>query len=498
MRFFASLFKFLKLAFVVITILVAVLVYRTFDYTPTVNSIDKAATLPLDYAQAAQRLAGALRFKTISPQNPEHRNTQQFLDFHQYLQASFPLVHQQLELTKINQLSLLYRWKSKGDGESRGANKKPIVIMGHFDVVPVDPSTINDWAFPPFDGVIDKEIIWGRGALDDKSAVLAILESIEYLLSQNFQPDRDIYFSFGHDEEIGGIQGAAKAAEFLKEKGIQLEYVLDEGGFVTQGMMPGFELPLALIGVAEKGYVSVKLSVQSEGGHSSVPPQNTSIGIVSQAIVNLENSPFAPRLVTATEKMLTTVGKHMSFGKRLVFANLWLFKPFLIDQLTQSKLTNATIRTTMAATVFRAGDKENALPINASAIINLRLLPGDSIEQVTAHINQTINDVRVKVEVIRGGEATPISSTQSVFYKQLSQLIDQVSPEQNLVIVPNLMVGGTDSKLFVSLAENVYRFNGVKINPESFSGFHGTNEYLSVKEYQRAINFYYQVLKLNQ
>lgn len=498
MRFIASLFKFLKFAFIGLAILVAVLVYRTLDYTPTLDSIDKVSTLPLDYGIAAQRLASALSFKTISHQNPDDRDVQQFLDFHQYLEQTFPLVHQNLQLTKISELSLLYRWKSEDRKGNSKQNKNPIVIMGHFDVVPVDPSTLTDWSFPPFDGVVNEEIIWGRGVLDDKSAVLAILESTEYLLSQGFKPNRDIYFFFGHDEEIGGQQGAAMAAKYLTEKEIQLEYVLDEGGFVTQGMMPGFELPLALIGVAEKGYVSVRLSVQSEGGHSSVPPSQTSIGIVSQAIVNLDNSPFAPRLVTATEKMLTTIGRHMSFGKRLVFANLWLFRPFLIDQLTQSKLTNATIRTTMAATVFNAGDKENALPINASAIVNLRLLPGDRIEQVTAHINQAINDPRVKVEVIRGGEATPISSTQSVFYKQLTQIIDQVSPEQGLVVVPNLMVGGTDSKHFINLAENVYRFNGVKINPESFSGFHGTNEYLSVKEYQRAINFYYQVIKLNQ
>ncbi len=496
MHFLASLFKFIKYTFIALAVLIGILVYRTLDYTPTLNSLDKAATLPLNYSEAAQRLAGALKFKTISQQKADDRDVQPFLDFHRYLQQSFPLVQQNLQLTKINDLSLLYHWKSAGADVA--ANHKPIVIMGHFDVVPVDPATLEDWSFPPFGGVVDKNIIWGRGALDDKSAVLAILESTEYLLSQGFKPNRDIYFFFGHDEEIGGRQGAAKAAEYLAEKGIQLEYVLDEGGFVTQGMMPGFEQPLAVIGVAEKGYVSIELSVQSEGGHSSVPPKSTSIGILSQAIVNLENSPFEPRLVTSTEKMLTTVGRHMSFGKRLVFANLWLFRPFLIDQLTQSKLTNATIRTTMAATVFRAGDKENALPINATAILNLRLLPGDTIEQVTSHIKQAINDERVKVELIRGGEATPISSTQSVFYKQLAQLIDQVSPEQGMVIVPNLMVGGTDSKHFINMAENVYRFNGVKINPQSFSGFHGTNEYLPIKEYQRAINFYYQVIKLNQ
>ncbi len=494
MSFLRSLTKILKFALISVVILALILGYRAMNYNPETDPIKKVGAISIDYNLAAERLAGALRFQTISHQNPKNGNPQAFLDFHQYVKSHFPLVHQQLDLTKINQYSLLYKWSALSSNNTL----KPIVIMGHFDVVPVDPSTLNDWAFPPFDGVVDNGTIWGRGVLDDKSAVLAILESIEYLLSQGFQPNRDIYFAFGHDEEIGGTQGAAKTAEYLQAKGIEFEYVLDEGGFVTEGMMPGMDLPIALIGVAEKGYVSVRLSVQSEGGHSSVPPKNTSIGIVSKAIVNLENNPFEPRLVTATEKMLTTVGRHMPFSKRLVFANLWLFRPFLIEQLTDSKLTNATIRTTMAATVFNAGDKENALPINASAIINLRLLPGDSIDKITSHINAAIDDKRVKVEVIRGGEATPISSTDSVFYKQLTKVIAQISSEPDLVVVPNLMVGGTDSKHFITLAENVYRFNGVKITPESFSGFHGTNEYLSVKEYQRAINFYYQIIRLNQ
>ena len=370
--------------------------------------------------------------------------------------------------------------------------------MGHYDVVPVDPSTLDSWQHPPFKGVVAQNKIWGRGTLDDKSAVLAILESVEYLLSQGFVPNRDIYFAFGHDEEIGGKQGAKVIAEHFKQKNLKFEYVLDEGGFVTEGMMPGFDLPLTLIGVAEKGYLSAKLSVQSEGGHSSVPPPSTSIGIISNAIVSLENNQFEPRLVTATESMLTTIGRNMPFNKRLVFANLWLFKPFLIDQLKQSKLTNATIRTTTAATVFNAGEKENALPINASAIINFRLLPGDTIEMVEQHIKRVVNDDRVNVEILIAGNASPISSTESVAYQNIVNAIDKVSPEQGMVIVPNLMVGGTDSVHFLSIAENVYRFNGVKIEPESFSGFHGTNEYLAVSEYQRAINFYYQLLLTNQ
>lgn len=493
MKFFSHLLKIFKFLLLVVVLVAGVLIYRTVGFNPDHESVDKTTAIPVDYQQASKRLAGALKFQTISHQDPERQQPQQFLDFHQYIQNTFPLVHEKLELTKINELSLLYRWKS-----IKKSSFKPIAIMGHFDVVPVDPSTLGDWQYPPFEGVVAEGNIWGRGTLDDKGAVLAILESIEFLLSEGFTPNRDIYFAFGHDEEIGGRQGAAKTAKFLENKGIKLEYVVDEGGFVTQGMMPGFDLPLAVIGVAEKGYMSVKLSVEAAGGHSSVPPISTGIGILSSAIVRLENNQFKPRLVTATESMLTTVGKNMPFDKRVIFANLWLFEPFLIDQLVQSELTNATIRTTTAATVFNAGEKENALPINSTAIVNFRLLPGDSVDFVKAHVKNVINDDRVKIDVLHGAEATPISSTYSDGYKHLVKVIDQVSPEQGIVIVPNLMVGGTDSSHFVSLAEDIYRFNGVKINPKSFKGFHGTNEYLPVVEYQRAINFYYQLLKVNQ
>ena len=492
MRLIFSIIKFVKVLLLFAAILTSILIYRTFNFVPDYQSIDKIAPIQMNYLQASERLAASVRFKTISQQDPKKQLTQPFLDFHQYLEQTFPLVHSKLELEKVNEFSLLYRWK----GEST-INQKPVLYMAHFDVVPVDPSTLDDWQFPPFDGVVDDDVIWGRGVLDDKGAVMAILESTEYLLSQGFQPNRDVYFAFGHDEEIGGEQGAKEIAKHLRSKNIEFEYLLDEGGFVTKGMMPGTDFTLALIGVAEKGYVSVNLSVQSEGGHSSVPPKSTSIGILSKAIVQLENAPFKPRLVSATENMLETIGRHLPFGKRIIFANLWLFRPFVIDQLTEEKLTNAMIRTTMAATVFQAGDKENALPINASAIVNLRLLPGDKVEDVKSHFIAAIDDPRVEVEVLQGGEATSISSIDSVFYQQLVRSIEQVSPEQGMVIVPNLLVGGTDSKHFMDLANNVYRFNGVKITPESFSGFHGTNEYLSIKEYQRAINFYYQLLKLN-
>ncbi len=489
MKFLAKLWSLFKVLLVLTVILAAVMVYRTYQFTADYSTETKVPVLSIDYQQAAERLAGALKFETISNQQPELRQASQFLAFHDYLALNFPQVHQQLELTKINQLSLLYKLPA-----AKPSKLKPALLMAHFDVVPVDPSTLQDWQYPPFEGVVEQGNIWGRGTLDDKGAVLAILEALEFQLNHGFASERDLYFFFGHDEEVGGLEGAAKAAEYLKSKGVNFEYVLDEGGFVTERMMPGFELPLALIGVAEKGYVSAQLSVQSTGGHSSVPPPSTGIGILSQAIVRLETNQFKPRLVDATESMLTTIGRNMPFSRRLIFANLWLFKPFLIDQLVQSNVTNATIRTTTAATVFKAGDKENALPINSQAIVNFRLLPGDTVAGVEQHIIETVNDQRVEVEILKGKEATPISSTTSATFTDLVKIIDQVSPEQGMVIVPNLMVGGTDSSHFVGLAENIYRFNGVKINPESFSGFHGTNEYLPVAEYRRAINFYSQIL----
>ncbi len=490
-----SIFKLLKLLIVLFVLLAIVLVYRTFRFQQDKVNYDKINLISMDYDAAVQRFAKSLRIKTISYQNPEDRDPNAIIEFHQFLQQSFPLLHQQLELTKINQYSLLYHWKAEQNSMPQQSKLKPILLMAHFDVVPINPTTLDQWRYPPFDGKVAEQTIWGRGSLDDKSAVVSLMEAVEQLLASGFKPNRDIYIAFGHDEEVGGLEGAAKTAQYLKSKGVEFDFVLDEGGFLTQGIIKGVETPIGLIGVAEKGYLSLKLTTQSAGGHSSVPPDITSIGRLSQALVAIEKHPFKPRLVAATRGLLQTLGQQMPFTKRLVMANLWLFEPFVLQQMSHSPLTNASIRTTQALTVFNAGSKENVLPTEASAIVNLRLLPGDNLQQVQNQVEKSINDPLVKIESLGGIEATSISNIASNNFDLLGKTLLQVSPEVDIVIAPNLLVGGTDSKHFTALAENVYRLNGVKVDQKSFSGFHGINEHLSIDEYKRSINFYYQLIQ---
>ncbi len=485
-----SLFKLVKLLFLLFFLLSLVLVYRTFQFQATEVNYDKLNLISMDYEAAVARFVRALQLKTISFQNSEDRDVEAFLEFQQLLVDSFPAVHKKLKRTKINQLSLLYHWRAKSP-----QNLKPILLMAHYDVVPVNPATLDEWQHPPFAGVVENNVIWGRGALDDKSAVMSLMEAIEALLNAGFQPSRDIYLVFGHDEEVGGLEGAAKAADYLKKQGVEFEFVLDEGGFLTQGLVKGIDQPVGLIGVAEKGYLSLELSTHSNGGHSSVPPKSTSIGRLSRAVVAIENNPFQPRLVLATRGLLLSIGQQMPFAKRLVMANLWLFEPFVLAQMSQSPLTNASIRTTQAVTMFHGGEKENALPTETKAVVNLRLLPGDNIEYATNHVIHSVADKEVQIKPLKGVAATQISDIDSAVFHRLAKTLIQVSPEADILVAPNLLVGGTDSKHFVSLAENVYRLNGVKINPESFSGFHGINEHLSVENYQRSINFYYQLIK---
>ncbi|MDQ7048815.1 MAG: M20 family peptidase [Enterobacterales bacterium] len=490
-----SIFKLLKLLIILLVLLSSVLLYRTFQFQQDKVNYDKINLISMDYEAAVKRFAQSLQIKTISYQNPEDRDPNAIIEFHQFLLQSFPRLHQQLELTKINQYSLLYHWKGESDLNQHQTKPKPILLMAHFDVVPINPSTLDQWQYPPFDGVVAEQTIWGRGALDDKSAVVSLMEAVEQLISSGFKPNRDIYISLGHDEEVGGLEGAAKTAEYLKSKAVEFEFVLDEGGFLTQDIIKGVKLPIGVIGVAEKGYLSLKLTTQSAGGHSSVPPDITSIGRLSRALVAIEEHPFKPRLVAATRGLLQTLGLQMPFAKRLVMANLWLFEPFVLQQMSHSPLTNASIRTTQALTVFNAGSKENVLPTEASAIVNLRLLPGDNLKQVLSQVVTTINDPLVKVESLRGIEATSISDFESYNFELLSKTLQQVSPEADILIAPNLLSGGTDSKHFISLSENVYRLNGVKVDKTSFSGFHGINEHLAIDEYKRSINFYYQLIR---
>jgi carboxypeptidase PM20D1 len=331
--------------------------------------------------------------------------------------------------------------------------------------------------------------------MDDKQNLLAIMEAVELLLGQGFQPQRTIYLAFGEDEEVGGGNGAAKIAELLHERKVELEYVLDEGLAVTDGIFPDVSRPVALVGVAEKGFVSVELSAEAESGHSSMPPRQTAIGVLSAAINRIEERQMPASIDGATRQMLETIGPEMSFGKRLVVANLWLFKPLLERQLSASPSTNASIRTTTAATIIEGGVKENVLPSSARAVVNSRILPGDRIELVISHLREVVDNPRVKVNRfgVIASEPSPVSNTNASGFRTVQRTIRQLFPD--VLVVPALTLVMTDSRHYVKLTESIYRFSPMRVRAEDLERIHGVNERISIKDYAGCVRFYHQLIR---
>ena len=396
-------------------------------------------------------------------------------------------MHAGLRREVVGGYSLLYTWP--------GADPRlpPVLLMGHMDVVPVEPGTEARWARPPFSGALQGGFVWGRGALDDKVSVMGTLEAVEMLLAEGFAPRRTILLAYGHDEETGG-RGAQAIAALLRGRGVRPWMVVDEGGVIGRGLMPGVARPTALVGIAEKGFVSVELAVETEGGHSSMPPRHGSIGRLSAAIARLEDAPMPARLDGPALQLFGRVGPEMPFAQRMVFANLWLTRPLVIRTLAGAPSSNAMIRTTTAPTIFQAGTKENVLPSRARAVVNFRILPGDSVAGVVAHVRRTVADTSIRVRAMAtfSSEPSPVSRTDGEPFRVLERSIRQAAPDA--VVAPYLVVGGTDARHYAGLSDAVYRFMPVRMEQADLDRIHGTDERIAVRDYEAAIGFYRQLL----
>lgn len=471
-----------------VVILVTVLLVRTNTYFKDIQVKVDTPLIPVqvDREGAVQRFAQAIQYQTISHDDRSKLDPTPFLQLHQHMQSAFPLVHQKAERTLVSELSLVFHLKGSD------SSLKPALFMGHMDVVPVDLATAEQWQQPPFSGNVVDDIVWGRGAMDDKVSVLALMEALELLLANGIQPQRSIYFAFGHDEEIGGDQGAGKIAEYFRQQNIEFEFVLDEGGAITEGLLAGIAKPVAIIGIAEKGYVNLRLTVNAAGGHSSQPPNHTAAGILSQAIVNVEASPF-PTDLAFTELTFDYVGKHAPFATRFAMSNLWLLSPIVEKTLLATPSSAASIRTTTAATMLKGSSKSNILPTQAVAVVNFRILPGDTAEYVQQTIESIIDDDRVLVEAYMVNEPSAVSNTDSYGYQLIEKTIREL--DQKVLVAPYLVQGGTDAKHFYGLSNNIYRFMMVKLTPETLKRFHGVNEQLAVEDYIKAVQFFYAILE---
>ena len=456
----------------------------------TASTFESGAAVPgAPGRDPAGHLARAVQFRTISYDDPAKFDHEAFTGLHRYLEAAFPRVHSALTRETVDRYSLLYTWPGHDPAPA------PIVLAGHLDVVPVEAATESDWSFPPFDGQIDGGFVWGRGSFDCKAVVLGLLEAAEALLAAGFSPRRTFLLAFGHDEEVGGTNGAAQIAALLRSRAVCPHYVLDEGLAITEGVAPYVRRPVASIGIAEKGYLNLELSVEVTGGHSSMPPRETAIGILSAAIVRLERHPMPARLAGPAGQMLGSLAREVPPVLRLVMTNQRLFGPLIARLMARSPTAAASIRTTTAPTIFQAGVKENVLPTQARAIVNFRLQPGDTIAGVTSRVRTIIADPRVRVAETgtMRSEPSPVSDTASPGYRAIEQAIARVFA--GVAVAPSLVLGATDSRHYAPLGCPCYRFMPFWLRPEDLSRAHGVNERLGVDDYARGVEFYKELIR---
>ncbi|MEH6569678.1 MAG: M20/M25/M40 family metallo-hydrolase [Halioglobus sp.] len=439
-------------------------------------------------ASPAENLAQALTYKTVSQQDRSVIDYAEFDKLHAFLRASYPRVFSQLEVEVINKYSLLMHWRGTDP------SAVPVLFAAHMDVVPIEPGTEGEWEYPPFAGTIADGKIYGRGTLDDKQGLIGILEATEKLLTEGFAPRRGISFAFGHDEEISGPEGAAAIAARLREQGMHFEWMVDEGGMLLADNPILPDLPVAMINVAEKSYLTLTLSTTGPGGHSSRPPKVSTIGRLSAALAKIEQNPFPARLVGPVEAMLEAIGPHSAQPNRLIFDNLWLTGSLVADQMADDPMSNSFVRTTTALTMFNAGVKENVVPQKAEAKVNFRLLPGDTPEMVLSYIEDLVDDPAITISFDPWNDRAPVASYPDGGFAVISEAVKTVYPDA--VVVPSLLAGATDTRHYVKEVDNHYRFHGMMINADQAGSIHGTNEYISVESFDNMVEVTVQMIRM--
>ncbi|TXJ30030.1 MAG: M20 family peptidase [Afipia sp.] len=469
-------------------VLAAVLVANTWRKPSRQIAVAPVAPAAVDENAAARRLGAAVKLQTIASAADADQSADAFRALHDLIAQNFPAFHAAAKREVVANYSLLYTW------EGSDPKAPPIALLAHQDVVPIAPGTEGDWQVPPFSGEVKDGFIWGRGSWDDKGNLFSMLEAAEQLAKDGFRPKRTIYFAFGHDEEVSGKRGAAAISKLLQSRGVRLDFIFDEGLLITDGILKGVDKPVALIGIAEKDYVTLNLSTTATPGHSSLPPPDTAIGKLSAALARLESKPFPASVSGVMRETLQTAAPEMNFSSRLALSNLWLLEPLVRAQLEKTAQTAATIRTTTALTIFNAGNKENVLPGRAEAIVNFRLLPGETEDTVVARVKSVIADDRIKVTPLPGNtNPPPMTSTSTPSYQAVNRTIREIFPD--VLVVPGLMVAATDSRNYLDVTDNIFRFSPVRATAEDLKRFHGTNERLSVANYADMIRFYRRLVQ---
>lgn len=469
-------------------VIVGVVLYRTSHFAIQLPDDEPIPLAEIDGEEVARHIGLAIQLKTISNTDPAKVDPLPFEGLRNLLQVLYPQVDDHLTREVINGGGLLYTW------QGTEPDLDPIALAAHQDVVPANEAADSGWTHPPFAGEIADGYVWGRGALDCKGSLISIMEAVNNLIRDGFAPRRTVYLLFGHDEECSGTHGAVALADILEARGVRLALLLDEGGSVTTSTLPGIESPVAMIGVTEKGHLSLKLKATTKPGHASTPSTPTAIGALSLAIATLENNPF-PQHLDMVEFMMSFVGAELPFMDRLMLANTWLFGGAVKRKLSQNPSTDANTRTTIAPTILRAGSAENVLPATAEALINLRIFPGETVRETYERIYDLVADQTLEVlpahgETLEGDhtwEPTEISDIDSPQFRLLTRLAQSAYPEA--LVAPFMMNGATDSRHYSKLSHFIFRFSPILLSQEDQDTVHGVNERLSFENAARMVSF---------
>ena len=447
-------------------------------------AVSLAPSIPLDNAAAAKHLGEAVQFQTVTHQDPSLDQPAEWEKLHQWLAATYPAAHRVMSRDIVAGRTLIYTWPGSDP------SAQPIILMAHQDVVPVAEGTEKAWRYPPFSGAVAEGAVWGRGAIDDKGSLISLFEAADALAARGFKPRRTIYFVSGQDEEFGGT-GARAAAEWLKARHVKALFVIDEGSVVL-GNNPLTGGKAALIGVAEKGYATLRVTARSGGGHSSTPPKEPGVVTLSRAVAAIADHPFPQRLSGPSEEMLQALAPYAPTGVRMAVANTWLFKPLLLSQFGASPAGAAMLHTTIAPTMLQGSPKENVLPTEAIARINYRIDPKDTPEAVMAQARKAVRGL--KVELAWEGvprPPSPVSSTQSESWKLVAAA---AAASAHAPVAPSLVIAGTDSRSLSAVADDVYRFQPIVLSLDGTEMIHGTNEHMTLENLALMTDFYARLM----
>ncbi len=465
-------------------LLILVVLIRTFAFKPQKTKDLIYEEIEFDKTKTVESLKELIKCKTISDYDKSKEDEKEFEKLYNLLPKLYPNVINTCENIKLENRGLLYKWTGKN-------HDKPAVLMAHYDVVSV---VEEDWDKPPFEGILEDGVLWGRGTLDTKVTFNAVMFSVNHLISQGFVPENDIYLAFSGEEEINGL-GAVDIVNYFKENNISPYIVVDEGGAVVEKSFPGLKKPFGLVGVAEKGVLNLKFTNKSAGGHASAPKPHTPIGILSKACVNVENKPFKAKISKPVLEMFDALGRHSTFFYRMVYSNVWLFKGVL-DRIGKKSggEFNAMMRTTVAFTQSEGSKGVNVIPPVASMTANMRINLDDSVKGAEDYIKKAVNNEDITIENIFSIEPSPISITNCEQYGRVANAI-KGTWGKDVLVSPYIMVQCSDSRHYRDISKYVYRFSAMDLTSEERKTIHGNNERIRVETINRAVEFYIRLIK---